>query len=497
MKKGIIVLLITVLAAGMVFAADPTLSGSVYTSFGYNLDENHDFGFNAEDSRKSVTTEFKFSFDKITLTKGSTGENKPYAEIEGTATLKADDVVLGIGRPGKADAKESSSAFTLKLSASITKANIVGEGWKINLLGAKAGSDYAVAKIDLRKHTDKKYYPLDFVYGSDKAEGVTVTVDKYGTVAVGLTGDKDNTNASIYAETAADLLKFDDFALQFAGTFSTKAGDKKAGASAKATYTTDALSAGLAADFGYDAEKLNADVAVNAGYKQEEFGLTFDAYYATYAKATKGTAQEINYLGAQIVGDVTAVKTNVTVQAFDFLDDPEDVGGKEGRKELNVKVNNTYVEGLDVTVSALNLVKDERDVSVEATISMIDNLELTVYGNELINKQDLGFDATYTGVEKFTFVAGAEYVIKDKELGLYGEVDYAADLFTAYARADFAKADGEDAHLGLSAGVESTKLIENAVLSLVWADLDADGHTTNDVLNKSYGYVTASCYIEF
>ncbi len=495
MKKGIIVLLITVLAAGMVFAADPTLSGSVTTTFKYNLDENHDFGFNAEGSRKSIKTEFKFSFDTVSLTKGSTGENKPYAEIEATASVSADDVKLSAKDVASVDVKKD-YIFNLHLTANITKANIVGEGWKINLLGAKAGSDYAKAAIDLRTADYKKYVALDFVYDFNKADGVTVTVDKYGTVAVGLTGDKDNTNASIYAETAADLLKFDDFALQFAGTFTTKAGDKKAGASAKAAYTTDALSAGLAADFGYDAEKLNADVAVNAGYKQEEFGLTFDAYYATYAKATKGTAEETNYLGAQIVGDVTAVKTNVTVQAFDFLDDPEDVGGTEGRKELNVIVNNTYVEGLDVTVSALNLVKDERDVSVEATISMIDNLELTVYGNELINKQDLGFDATYTGIEKFTFVAGAEYVIKDKELGLYGQVNYAADLFTAYARAEFAKADGEDAHLGLSAGVESTKLIDNATLSLTWAALK-NGHTTNDVLNKSYGEVVAACKISF
>ena len=506
MKKGIIVLLITVLAAGFVFAAEPTLSGSVSTEFGYDFDNNHDFGFNAEAGRGSLKSEFTFKFDTISFSKGSNGENLPYAEVEAKATFSSDEIKFKIDNSPAVKADDPKKPFgemKLKLEAQITKANIVGDGWTIDLLKAVAGSDYAVAAIDKRTTDDKKFFALDYVYDFDKADGITVNVEKYGKIAVGLTGDKDKVNASVFAETAADLLKFDDFAFQFAGTFTTKDEVQKIGASAKANYAADALSAGVAGDLGYatDSEKFNADVAANAKYEQEEFGASFDAYYATYAEAKKKPTEtafetEINYLGAQAVADVKVIKTDVTVQAFDLLDDPD--GGAKGKKTLNVIAHNNYVDGVDVKVSGLDLINDARDVSAEATITLIEDFSIGVYGKELINKQDLGVDVGYTGIENIGIAGGAEYVIKTKALSFYGQVDYTADLFTAYARAQFAKViDVDGAHLGLSAGIESTKLVDNATLSLTWAPLNTDGETTNDVLNNSYGKVIAACKIKF
>ena len=499
MKKGIIVLLITVLAAGFVFAAEPTLSGSVSTEFGYDFDGNHEFGFNKEGARGSLKSEFTFRFDTISVTKGSKGENLPYAEVEAKVSLEFNEYKFSIDKVGSdKEVKPDSTPLKLTYTAQITKANIVGEGWTIDLLKAVAGSDYAKAAIDLRKHTDNKYYALDFVYGYERADGITVNVDKYGKVAVGLTGDKDKVNASIFAETAADLLKFDDFALQFAATFTTKNKNQMFGASAKAAYEADMLSAGIATDLGYASEKFDADVAAKVKYEQEEFGASFDAYYATKAEAKKKdelVAAETNYLGAQAVADAKVVKTDVTVQAFDLLDDPD--GGAKGKKTLNVIAHNNYVDGVDVKVSGLDLINDARDVSAEATITLIEDFSIGVYGKKLINKQDLGVDVEYTGIENIGIVGGAEYVIKDKELSFYGQVDYTADLFTAYARAQFAKViDVDGAHLGLSAGIESTKLVDNATLSLTWAPLK-DGETTNDVLNNSYGKVIAACRIKF
>ena len=501
MKKGIIVLLITVLAAGFVFAAEPTLSGSVSTEFSYDFDGNHEFGFNKEGARGNLKSEFTFRFDTISVTKGSKGENLPYAEVEAKVSLefnKYEFTIDGKTEKDKITAAGGTDPLKLTYTAQITKANIVGEGWTIDLLKAVAGSDYAKAAIDLRKHTDKKYYALDFVYGYKKADGITVNVDKYGKVAVGLTGDKDKVNASIFAETAADLLKFDDFALQFAATFTTKNKNQMFGASAKASYEADMLSAGIATDLGYASEKFDADVAAKVKYEQEEFGASFDAYYATKAEAKKDTtlvAAETNYLGAQAVADAKVVKTDVTVQAFDLLDDPD--GGAKGKKTLNVIAHNNYVDGVDVKVSGLDLINDARDVSAEATITLIEDLSIGVYGKELINKQDLGVDVEYTGIENIGIAGGAEYVIKAKALSFYGQVDYTADLFTAYARAQFAKViDVDGAHLGLSAGIESTKLVDNATLSLTWAPLK-DGETDNDVLNNSYGKVTAACKIKF
>ena len=503
MKKGIIVLLITVLAAGFVFAAEPTLSGSVSTEFGYDFDNNHDFGFNAEAGRGSLKSEFTFKFDTISVSKSSQGENFPYAEVEAKVTFSSPEWKFKIEENGVKAEQTKDNVLGFKLAAEITKANIVGEGWTIDLLQAIAGSDYAVAAIDKRTTDNKEFFALDYVYDFDKADGITVNVEKYGKIAVGLTGDKDKVNASVFAETAADLLKFDDFAFQFAGTFTTKDEVQKIGASAKADYTAEALSAGVAGDLGYatDSEKLNADVAANAKYEQEEFGASFDAYYATYAEAKKKPTEtafetEINYLGAQAVADVKVIKTDVTVQAFDLLDDPD--GGAKGKKTLNVIAHNNYVDGVDVKVSGLDLINDARDVSAEATITLIEDFSIGVYGKKLINEQDLGVDVEYTGIENIGIAGGAEYVIKTKALSFYGQVDYTADLFTAYARAQFAKViDVDGAHLGLSAGIESTKLVDNATLSLTWAPLNTDGETTNDVLNNSYGKVIAACKIKF
>ena len=502
MKKGIIVLLITVLAAGFVFAAEPTLSGSVSTEFGYDFDGNHKFGFNEEAGRGSLKSEFTFKFDTISVSKGSKGENLPYAEVEAKVTFSSPEWKFKIEENGVKAEQTKDNALGFKLVAEITKANIVGDGWTIDLLKAVAGSDYAKAAIDLRKYTDNKEYALDYVYDYDKADGITVNVDKYGKVAVGLTGDKDKVNASVFAETAADLLKFDAFAFQFAGTFTTKDDVQKLGASAKTAYEADMLTAGVAADFGYASEKFNADVAANAKYEQEEFGVSFDAYYATLAQAKKDAATvvatEVNYLGAQAVADAKIIKTDVTVEAFDLLDDPEDAFTAKGKKTLNVIAHNNYIEGVDVKVSGLDLINDARDISVEASTTLIENLELGVYGKKLINEQDLGVDAKYTGIENITLSGGAEYVIANKALSLYGQVDLDADIFTAYARAQFAKTiDADDAKLGLSAGVESTKLVENATLSLTWAALDQYGETTNDVLNDSYGAIVAACKITF
>ena len=432
MKKGIIVLLITVLAAGFVFAAEPTLSGSVSTEFSYDFDGNHEFGFNKEGARGNLKSEFTFRFDTISVTKGSKGENLPYAEVEAKVSLEFNEYKFTINDEQTADKKVvkitpstgAADPLTLTYTAQITKANIVGEGWTIDLLKAVAGSDYAKAAIDLRKHTDKKYYALDFVYGYEKADGITVNVDKYGKVAVGLTGDKDKVNASIFAETAADLLKFDDFALQFAATFTTKNKNQMFGASAKASYEADMLSAGIATDLGYASEKFDADVAAKVKYEQEEFGASFDAYYATKAEAKKDTtlvAAETNYLGAQAVADAKVVKTDVTVQAFDLLDDPD--GGAKGKKTLNVIAHNNYIDGVDVKVSGFDLINDARDVSAEATITLIEDFSIGVYGKKLINEQDLGVDVEYSGIENIGIAGGAEYVIKTKALSnSYGKV---------------------------------------------------------------------------
>ena len=131
MKKGIIVLLITVLAAGMAFA---DFSGDAYVQFNADLDQKNYGLKNGTD----VSFTFKIDSESVKIA----GESPVHVEVEASANLIADSK--------KGDMKGSilwdsrNDGYGLGLVFSIKKALIVGENWSVSVLGAQSSAyDYA------------------------------------------------------------------------------------------------------------------------------------------------------------------------------------------------------------------------------------------------------------------------------------------------------------------------------------------------------------------
>ena len=136
MKKGIIVLLITVLAAGMAFAG---VTGKAATQFTFNLDEGKGYGFGDANPQEMKYT-FSFQIDAATVDK-TEHQTDIWAEIG--AEAKASIATKNAKEKGDLTAKID----TLKL----TKANIHINDITIDVLGPQGFFDYASS------FTTKKY----------------------------------------------------------------------------------------------------------------------------------------------------------------------------------------------------------------------------------------------------------------------------------------------------------------------------------------------------
>ena len=136
MKKGIIVLLITVLAAGMAFAG---VTGKAATQFTFNLDEGKGYGFGDANPQEMKYT-FSFQIDAATVDKAD-HQTDIWAEIG--AEAKASIATKNAKEKGDLTAKID----TLKL----TKANIHINDITIDILGPQGFFDYASS------FTTKKY----------------------------------------------------------------------------------------------------------------------------------------------------------------------------------------------------------------------------------------------------------------------------------------------------------------------------------------------------
>ena len=136
MKKGIIVLLITVLAAGMAFAG---VTGKAATQFTFNLDEGKGYGFGDANPQEMKYT-FSFQIDAATIDKAD-HQTDIWAEIG--AEAKASIATKNAKEKGDLTAKID----TLK----ITKANIHINDFTIDILGPQGFFDYASS------FTTKKY----------------------------------------------------------------------------------------------------------------------------------------------------------------------------------------------------------------------------------------------------------------------------------------------------------------------------------------------------
>ena len=436
MKKGIIVLLITVLAAGMAFAG---FNGSASIGFGADL-HHKKYGFIDQSTNVSVSLALEQAIGS------AQGEGDIVASINGTVSFKFDT-----GAYGYVDV----SAKPVYVYASIDSAKIAGADWSVNILGAGAPKDFAKSAIESKYVSygtnDWGYlngggysaYSYSFGYNAyvNPIPGVEVSYKDY-TVGFGINGSyategsKPNVLGYFYtpAYEVAEGLKVN------AGFAGYKQGDASTiGGSINAAYAADSLKASVASDMGYDlvAEKFNFDVAAKASLSP----VALDVYFRN--TATTGYAGE-NLLSANAVIDLAS---------------------------FNVPVKLT-ITGKDV-INAQNL-------SAKAEVAVAEPITVSVNGGYAFKKLDAG-----SYVDSKTWSAGID-------------MKYACEQFTAKAGAALSGVT-EVTKVTANASIESESIIPGATIGLYWADVsdNATKKKTMNLLDKEYGQVYAACEIAF
>ena len=435
MKKGIIVLLITVLAAGMVFAG--TLTGSAGISFGFDLDEK-DWGFN--NPGKST---FKFTFNLDTTDVAiNTHDTDIWAEITAEAY---GDITYDSSKVYTEPVVDDAGIHVVPswpglydIDFGITAANIhIGEV-TIGILGAGGKYDYAADY-----HVDTYGDPINDVVISNvvaesgyklTAPGFTVSYNGWAG-GFGAAGNTENKTYTVLGHAQTKEFTFaEGLTAQAAGLAYLSDGGKVASASAKVAYAADKLSAGVAGDFQYAEKKFVFEVAANAKY---DF-VTLNVY-------------------------TTAGKLSIDAGLYE--DD-------------NVK--------LDAMLAAKYTFEGDVPVTVNGSV---DATNVLVKGREIAIKAD----ASATVEKKVTVKAEATYKIMAKTLAPTLTVTYTHDMFKATAKLAMGFAFGaEEALTSLKPelSVESTKLVENATLALTWKGSQFAG-------TKKNGAITASATIKF
>jgi hypothetical protein len=445
MKKGIIVLLITVLVAGFAFAG--TLKGSAGISFQTDLDAQK-WGF-----IYSTSAKYNFSFElDTTAVEVSEHSTDLWAEIaaEASAKIALKDGPLGTG------------AVNGSYSAKITKAYIhVGE-ITFGILNAGTAADFA-AHYTLDDNGDPIF---DTVAGGSKlVPGFTVAYKDWngGFGAQGTWGDNpagDTYQVWAHVETPDFKFAEDSIAVSAgAYAFITDKDNTNAtnfGGSAKGAYTSDVIDADIAADVIYSvpAETVVYEAAANATLKVvKEWPITLNVY------ATPGKA-------AGIAGYDKEMKLDAKVST-------------KGKVEFNEK------SALDVTAY------------VEVTDALVKALALKAGATETL------------AIDKLAVALGETVTLKNlanedlkvtTTLDLSAKVTYTADKFTAYAQVKpsflFDDVDSNEVltALGVECGISSTAIVENATLALTYKK--ADFAKVSDAV-KAKGVITASATITF
>ena len=450
MKKGIIVLLITVLVAGVAFAAG-TLKGSAGLSFKVDLD-NKTWGFSNDKAWKYT---FNFEFD---TTKVEVGEHQ--------TDLWAELAISGKATAGLKEATGAEGDFHGAYAVSLDKAEIhVGEDLVFGLLNAGSAVDFA--KHYATKGDDDKI--ADTVKGPSKIlPGFTVTYKEWngGIGARGKWND-DESFYNVFAHIETPSFKFaEDKIAVSAGAYTVLSNEpatgndwsntKTFGGAAKLTFTDEKLSADAEADLKFvkpgEADgKFVYEAAANATYKLNDADKVYVNVYATpgqmFPKAT---------VAAMYTGDYAeTLKLDAKAGA-----------GYTIVSEDNMKVG---ISGYAQIEDAL-LEKRELTVSATETVELLEKKALS-----------LSFTETYK-------------ILVAKELELKAVATYTAEKFVATATINPTFKFGDEAkmtHFKVSAEIYSTAVIENAKIGLKYAGADyAEGV-------EKKGAVTAYVTIEF
>ena len=455
MKKGIIVLLIAVLVAGVAFAG--TLKGSAGLSFKVDLDEKT-WGFSND---KAWQYSFDFEFD---TTKVEVGEHKTdlWAElaISGSATTGLDKAADAAG--------EFHGAYAVKL----TKAEIhYGENLVFGLLNSGAAADYA-------KHYSVKVGGalVSAVAGPGAAYLPGFTV-KYKDITGGF-GAKGQWNENdnfynLFGHVEVPVKINDELTVAGAAYFALSnqanyggdwANRTVIGGAAKAGYKAEKISGNVAADLQFN--KVNVEnedgkflfeVAADGAYKLNDKDTVSLNVYATPGRAFEAKTTPTTYL---YVGDnADAIKLDAKAAA-----------GYTIKSEENMEIGvSGYVEVTDALI-------DKREITVSATETV-----------KLLEKKALALTFSET------------YKIFAKTLKLTAKAEYTAEKFVAWVEAkDISFKFGDEVKvtaIKIEAGIKSTKIIENAEIGLKYTGANFAKNATDEITAK--GAVTAYVTIAF
>ena len=507
MKKGIIVLLITVLAAGMAFAA---FTGSASINFGVSLDEK---GWGFTNKKAFDEYSFEFSVDTQSASVGAEHQTDIWAELEAEAYVS----VLK---------EKSDAAPYFDMDMDITVANIHVYDFTIGILGPKAAYDYASSWTNDRdtvyhspnhnyannakgvfKHSaggfnvsyqgytasfginnaytaEKKTDKVDAAYsnlvwfsaeyvdgleGTEKADfdSKYVPVTEIGTTnpvgmyyAEKIEGkDEEKTPASekltvfASAETKAFELA-EGMTVQAAANMILVGKDSKPvmGAAAKYAYAADKLSVGFAADFQFDANTKIISVDAKADAK---YDIVNGSVYFGSDKLGKDGAEYV--LEAKVGADIP-VAENVVIKVTGEVDD----------LYLNKKAEAFKAAAYKA--------------SVGTTVDKLTAKANMAFGAKVVDKNN----TTKASVDGL--LVGAN-------------VEYAAEVFKAKAgiSVGFEKKADALAYYGVkpSASIETSAIVEKCTLSLGWSGANFVAEGAKDIATASKGAINAAAKISF
>ena len=437
MKKGIIVLLITVLAAGMAFA---DFSGSASINFGVSLDKE-DWGFTNETLDQYS---FEFSVDTQSSAKGEDHQTNVWAEIAANISVSIEaDIYNGV-EPG-----------IVYSELQLTTANIhIGDDFTIGILGAKTAYDYAKSWTN---SGSPNYIPnWDLANNGRTGEDFNYTAGGFNVGYKGYTASF----ALNSALDAADLLNRTVFANLETKSYELAEGMTLQGALNylfnKKNGRDNASVLGGAVKYGYASDKFTANVASDVQY---------------------------NFLTKLVGLDVLA-----TAAYNDYVDGAVYFGAYPGHAYvLEAKV------GAEIPVTervTLNLGAEVDNLLFGADIVDVDPTYVLTIG-----KTFDAFTLTVTGTYN------AETIDPEEEVSGHSvalDLAYKADTLTAKAGISFGLASDGEKYYNCQpyASISTTALVENCTLSLGWSGAN---FVAKDFESDTYrkGSINAAAKISF
>ena len=369
MKKGIIVLLITVLAAGLVFA---DFSGSASINFGVSLDKK---GWGFTNSQALDQYSFTFALDSQSSTKGEDHQTGVWAEI--SAEVYA--VIL-------ADKKSGVPSPVIDSDWEITVANIHINDFTIGILGPKAAYNYATSWTNDK---DTTYHTPNYNYANGdsfdhSAGGFNVSYQGY-TVSFAMNNAYTaGTAASEDKEVEPKWFK-DDKAAEAAGYDSSKKiigyesgstteaygawyyvvkGDKESSASSKLTVFTNVETKAFELADGMTLQAAANFIMVGKDSKPVVGGALKYAYKAD--KLSLGLSTDVQFDADSKVVSLDALATG----KYDFIDGAvyfgSDMLGKDIDKNSKTKASR---QGLAIGAN-LEYKADKFTVKAGATVGL-------------------------------------------------------------------------------------------------------------------------------